>query len=71
MLSQTLRALERDGLVERCVVASIPVKVSYAITPLGAELIDALQAMIDWAERRMGDVAQAQRAFDRRVAFVD
>lgn len=67
MLSQTLRTLERDGLVERRVVATIPVRVSYRITPLGAELIDALQAMIDWAEKRMGDVAAAQVAFDERL----
>lgn len=70
MLSQTLRTLERDGLVERRVVASIPVRVSYAITPLGAELIAALQAMIDWAEQRMGAVAAAQAAFDQRLAAV-
>ncbi|WP_226635963.1 winged helix-turn-helix transcriptional regulator [Novosphingobium profundi] len=70
MLSQTLRTLERDGLVERRVVASIPVRVSYVITPLGAELLSALQAMIDWAEQRMGAVAAAQAAFDRRLAAV-
>ncbi|TYC92767.1 helix-turn-helix transcriptional regulator [Novosphingobium sp. BW1] len=68
MLSQTLRTLERDGLVERRVVASIPVRVSYVITPLGAELLSALQAVIDWAEQRMGAVAAAQAAFDRRLA---
>ncbi|MED5547230.1 MAG: helix-turn-helix domain-containing protein [Pseudomonadota bacterium] len=70
MLSQTLRTLERDGLVERRVVASIPVRVSYVITPLGAELLSALQAMIDWAEQRMGAVAAAQAAFDRRLVSV-
>lgn len=70
MLSQTLRVLERDGLVERRVVASIPVRVSYVISPLGVELLDALQAMIDWAHRRMGDVARAQEAFDRRLVDV-
>ncbi|MBH0112933.1 helix-turn-helix transcriptional regulator [Novosphingobium sp. YJ-S2-02] len=68
MLSQTLRALERDGLVERSVVASIPVKVSYALTPLGAELLEALRAMIAWAEQRMDDVAKAQARFDRAHA---
>ncbi|EJU10812.1 transcriptional regulator [Sphingomonas sp. LH128] len=66
MLSQTLRSLERDGLVRRDVVPTVPVSVSYAVTPLGRELLDALQAMIDWAERRMGSVASAQVAYDRR-----
>jgi DNA-binding HxlR family transcriptional regulator len=66
MLSQTLRSLERDGLVARHVVPTVPVTVSYAITPLGSELIAALQAMIDWAERRMVDVTLSQLAYDVR-----
>jgi len=66
MLSQTLRSLERDGLVARHVVPTVPVTVSYAITPLGSELIEALQAMIDWAERRMADVTLSQLAYDVR-----
>lgn len=66
MLSQTLRSLERDGLVVRRVVPTVPVSVSYAVTPLGCELLTALQAMIDWAERRMATVALAQTAYDRR-----
>jgi DNA-binding HxlR family transcriptional regulator len=66
MLSQTLRSLERDGLVVRHVVPTVPVTVSYAITPLGSELIAALQAMIDWAERRMVDVTLSQLAYDVR-----
>lgn len=66
MLAQTLRSLERDGLVARRVVPTVPVTVSYAMTPLGGELLEALQAMIDWAERRMAAVAAAQLAYDRR-----
>lgn len=68
MLSQTLRSLERDGLVTRHAVATVPVTVSYRITPLGRELLAALQMMIDWAETRMPRVAAAQRAYDRRAA---
>lgn len=66
MLSQTLRSLERDGLVLRHVVPTVPVTVSYAISPLGSELLGALQAMIDWAEARMGMVVDAQRHYDLR-----
>ncbi len=64
MLSQTLRSLERDGLLSRTVVATVPVTVTYAITPLGRGLIGSLQSMIDWAETNMEDVIAAQRVYD-------
>lgn len=64
MLSQTLRSLERDGLVSRTVVATVPVTVTYAITPLGRGLIGSLRSMIDWAETHIPDVAAAQRCYD-------
>jgi DNA-binding HxlR family transcriptional regulator len=64
MLSQTLRSLERDGLVTRTVEPSAPVTVTYGITPLGRGLIAALRSMIDWAETCMVDVTAAQRAYD-------
>ncbi|MBY0301660.1 MAG: helix-turn-helix transcriptional regulator [Sphingomonas ginsenosidimutans] len=67
MLSQTLRALERDGLVRRDVAPTMPVTVSYALTPLGADLIAALRLMIDWAETRMPDVVVARRRYDERA----
>jgi len=66
MLSQTLRSLERDGLVTRAVEPTVPVTVTYAIAPLGRELLGALRLMIDWAETRMADVTAAQRRYDRR-----
>lgn len=69
MLSQTLRVLERDGLVTRHVVASKPVSVTYAITPMGGELIDALRALMSWSEQRIGAVLSAQRAYDAREAL--
>lgn len=71
MLSQTLRTLERDGLVTRNVVATKPVSVSYAITPLGGELIDALRALMTWSETRIGTVLAAQRAYDAREGGAD
>lgn len=67
MLSQTLRALERDGLVTRHPVATVPVTVSYRIAPLGRDLLGALQRMIDWAETRMPQVSEAQRRYDARM----
>ncbi|WP_294324113.1 helix-turn-helix domain-containing protein [uncultured Sphingomonas sp.] len=68
MLSQTLRSLERDGLVERGVTPTMPVEVRYSITPLAGELIEALTTMMHWAERRMDVVAAAQARFDARRA---
>lgn len=68
MLSQTLRSLERDGLVSRTVLPTVPVSVTYAVTPLGGSLMAALQFMMDWAETRMGEVEAAQSEYDRRAA---
>lgn len=53
MLSQSLRELASDGLVERRQYQEIPPKVEYCITPGGAELIPALQSIRAWAEKRM------------------
>jgi len=68
MLSQTLKSLERDGLVSRSVVPTVPISVTYAVTPLGLTLMDAMRSIIDWAETRMPDVAAAQVAYDARSA---
>lgn len=68
MLSQTLRQLERDGLVTRTVEATtMPVAVTYALTPLGGTLVSALRPMIDWAEERMPDVRAARETYDARA----
>ena len=66
MLSQTLKSLERDGLVSRSVVPTVPVSVTYAVTPLGRTLMAAMQSIIDWAETRMPEVAAAQTAYAQR-----
>lgn len=66
MLSQTLKSLERDGLIARTVLQTTPIAVMYAITPLGCSLTVSLKGVIDWAETRMGDVFNARRAFDAR-----
>ena len=65
MLSQTLRSLERDGLLTREVQPTMPVTVTYRITALGSELLHALRFMIDWAETRMERIAKAQTEYDR------
>jgi DNA-binding HxlR family transcriptional regulator len=67
MLSQTLKSLERDGLVARAVEHTVPTAVTYSITPLGQSLTGSLHTMIDWAETRMVEVASARNAFDART----
>lgn len=67
MLSQTLRQLERDGLVERTVEPTVPVSVTYTMTPLGRTLVIALQPVIEWAETRMDAVGAAQAEYDARL----
>ncbi|AKU16030.1 winged helix-turn-helix transcriptional regulator [Luteipulveratus mongoliensis] len=68
MLTQTLRNLERDGLVTRTVTATVPVTVDYALTDLGGSLHTVVQHLKDWAEDNMDDVLAAREAHDRRTA---
>ena len=70
VLSQTLKNLERDGLVARKAFPTVPVTVEYAITPLGLTLRDTLHALGRWAETHMDAVIAAQRQYDRRAPEV-
>jgi DNA-binding HxlR family transcriptional regulator len=60
VLTDTLRALERDGLVRRTVYAVIPPKVEYTLTELGASLIAPLTALCRWAEQHLAEVHAAR-----------
>ncbi len=64
MLSQTLKNLERDGLVQRTVFPTVPVTVEYSLTPLGTTLTDTFDALRAWAETHIEDVLSAQRRYD-------
>ncbi|WP_411156478.1 winged helix-turn-helix transcriptional regulator [Nocardia abscessus] len=64
MLTQTLRGLERDGLVERRITAEVPVRVDYELTPLGHSLQPVMSAVKAWAETRMDDVIAARERYD-------
>ncbi|CNG81035.1 putative transcriptional regulator [Mycobacterium tuberculosis] len=66
MLTQTLRKLERDGLVTRTVTASVPVRVDYALTPLGQDLFPLMVAIKTWAETHMDRVFEARTQYDAR-----
>jgi len=64
VLSQTLRRLERDGLVSREVIASTPVAVEYSLTELGRSLAEAIEPLIAWAVTQIEDVLDAQFRYD-------
>jgi DNA-binding HxlR family transcriptional regulator len=71
MLTQTLRSLERDGLVQRTVHPVVPPKVEYSLTRLGRTLIDPLQALCRWSEKHLAELqANRSRATARAVAAV-
>ncbi|BEV71625.1 MULTISPECIES: helix-turn-helix domain-containing protein [unclassified Paludibacterium] len=65
VLSQTLKKLERDGLITRKVFATVPVTVEYALTPLGRTLSDTFASLSHWAEHNIQAVLAAQREYDR------
>lgn len=65
MLTQTLRQMERDGLVTRTVHAVVPPKVEYKLTPLGLSLGAAFCGVWVWAAENLTRVEQARREFDR------
>jgi len=64
MLTQTLRTLERDGLVTRTVTATVPVTVTYELAPLGRSLLGVIAGMKTWAETHMDDVLEARASYD-------
>jgi DNA-binding HxlR family transcriptional regulator len=66
MLSQTLQALECDGLVRREVVSTIPPRVEYSLTALGGEVATKLRGLADLLEASSGQIAQARAAYPSR-----
>jgi len=67
MLTLTVRALERDGLVTRTVYASVPARVDYELTGLGQTLLVPLGALADWADAHRGDIQAARDRHDRKA----
>jgi DNA-binding HxlR family transcriptional regulator len=64
MLTQTLRGLERDGMVSREVIPTVPVTVRYTLTPLGHSLADAVSVIRAWAYANMDAIETAREAFE-------
>lgn len=65
VLTQTLRAIERDGLVTRTVHAEVPPRVEYALTPLGHSLLEPVDALVGWAEVHLPEILAARATHDR------
>ncbi|MEU1889539.1 helix-turn-helix domain-containing protein [Micromonospora sp. WMMD987] len=68
MLTQTLRSLERDGLVTRTVTPTVPVTVTYELTGLGLSLHQVIRGLKGWAETHMDEVSAHRATYDARTA---
>jgi DNA-binding HxlR family transcriptional regulator len=64
VLTQALRGLERDGIVNRQIYASVPPKVEYSLTPLGQTLVQLVDSMRLWAETNVEVILTARQTFD-------
>jgi DNA-binding HxlR family transcriptional regulator len=67
MLTQTLRTLERDGLLLRTVYPESPIRVEYELTPLGQTLRGPLKALTQWSVQHIEDVLGAREEYDERA----
>ena len=66
VLTETLRSLERDGLVQRRLYAEVPVRVEYSLTPLGWSLTEPLLSLCEWSDANHDEVARARQRFNER-----
>ena len=63
VMTDTLRALERDGLVDRRIYAEVPVRVEYSLTTLGWALAGPLMALAEWGKAHGGEVGDARTRY--------
>ena len=64
VLTQTLRKLERNGMITRCVLDGRVLGVEYALTPLGRSLQGPFAALFDWTLENIGEIVECQRRYD-------
>lgn len=65
VLTERLRQLQRDGLVDRTYHREMPPRVEYAMTPLGRTLVPVFQVLTTWSDEHLGEVRAAQLGYDR------
>jgi DNA-binding HxlR family transcriptional regulator len=68
VLTETLRRLERDGILTRTAYPEIPPRVEYQLTPTGRSLEHPIRAITTWAEQNIARITRARNAYDRRAA---
>ncbi|MEM9103561.1 MAG: helix-turn-helix domain-containing protein [Pseudomonadota bacterium] len=66
MLTQTLRHLERDGMVERTFYNEMPLRVEYSLTPMGKELAEHVKTLKQWAEKYVFEIEARQKEYDAK-----
>ncbi|MBU2667309.1 helix-turn-helix transcriptional regulator [Actinoplanes bogorensis] len=66
VLTQTLRRLERNGMIERRVLPTSPVGVEYSLTPLGESLREPFGRLYDWTVEHAGEIQERRLAYDKR-----
>ncbi|GAA1969267.1 helix-turn-helix domain-containing protein [Amycolatopsis minnesotensis] len=67
VLTQTLRRLERNGMIERRVLPTSPVGVEYSLTPLGESLREPFGRLYDWTVAHTDEIQECQRGYDHRL----
>ena len=71
MLTQTLRSMERDGLIERTVFAAVPPRVEYHLSQMGRSLLGPLRELCLWARANSAERDEARRRFDHGARVTD
>ncbi|MGE4130391.1 MAG: winged helix-turn-helix transcriptional regulator [Bdellovibrionales bacterium] len=66
MLTSTLRALERDGIVERELFPEVPPRVEYELTKCGLSVLEPMNALVNWVNKNWSTVKRSREAFDVR-----
>lgn len=64
VLTETLKRLERNGIIVRTPYPTVPPQVEYKLTSIGLELLPVTQVMMDWSEKYADEIKQAQKAYD-------
>ena len=67
MLTQTLRQLERDGLLTRTITPAVPVRVDYRLTALGETILPVVAAIKQWSEAHIAEIHAARDAYDQHT----
>lgn len=69
MLTQSVRTLERDGLVSRKVTPSVPPRVDYSITPFGQSFLSEMEGVLQWSLKNRSAITKAQDSYDEKKAI--